>query len=280
MRDEKVVAAQFRERFTRFLADNNLTIYAASQRLGYGRSTKLNKMLTNEGAPSLQTLFEIATAFSLSLDWLVMGKGPQSVPAKAPEVTERPLSSLRGVSSGRVLAVTVDQTGHENIVHIPARALAGYSRSYDVPTYLSELMAYSLPLFSEGIYRSFEVDDDSMRPAFGTGDVVIGQFVERWDLLVPERYYVVVLDNRVLVKRIGKQIGSRKETVALESLDPGQAAYEVPASEILELWQVRAVLSKNIPTGAPEGPADVLELLQAISAEQRELRRIVEERGD
>ncbi len=278
----EVVAARLKE----FIADKQLNVRQASLKLGDANSSKLHKILSGSQGPSLPTLVDLATAFpDLSLDWLILGRTPQapapladSLPGTmAPALPASPVVLQRAVTSGRVLAVTVDRTGNENILHIPARAQAGYTHSFDQPQYLQDLTPYSLPMFSSGTFRSFEVEGDSMRPTFEHRDTVIGQFVDRWDMLAPGHCYVVVVDGNVWVKRLQKPVKHRRaDVVELISDNRAYPIHEIVAADIVEIWHIRAVLSTNIPASTREVQERMLELLEALGVEQQQTRRILE----
>lgn len=271
-------------RLKTFLAGKQLNTNKASIKLGYGKSTKLHKILSGSQGPSLQTLAELATTFpDLSLDWLVLGRSelhstPAYVPAAVASVepgSSNPLP-FHAITSGRVLAITLDRTGQENIIHIPARAQAGYSHSFDEELFYRDLTPYSLPFFTSGTFRSFEVEGDSMKGTFGHRDTVICQQVERWDMLAPGHCYVVVVDGNIWVKRLPRAIRNRRDLVEMVSDNRAYPVHEINFSDIREIWHVRAVLSTNIPASSREVTEKILELLESLGIEQQQVRRILE----
>ncbi|MBC7449334.1 MAG: S24 family peptidase [Hymenobacteraceae bacterium] len=242
-------------RLKAFLAEKQLNTNKASIKLGYGNSTKLHKILSGSQGPSLQTLAELSTTFpDLSLDWLVLGRavgGQTTAPAIFIADGDKP-HPLHAVTTGRVLVATVDRTGNDNIIHIPARAQAGYSHSFDEEQFIRDLTPYSLPMFTNGTFRSFEVEGDSMAPTFGHRDTVICQAVHRLDMLAPGHCYVIVVDGNVWVKRLPKAIKNRRDVVEMVSDNRAYPVHEINATDILEVWHVRAVLSTNIPASSRE----------------------------
>jgi transcriptional regulator with XRE-family HTH domain len=277
MQTTETPAQAIAERLRGYFNEKELTTYRVSQMIGLGKSTKLNKILSGNAAPSTETLLEIASVFpELSLDWLLLGRQSQTLaPVAMPDEPEKPLP-FHAVTSGRVLAVTVDRTGNENILHIPSQSQAGYPHSHDEPAYLRDLMTYTLPLFTTGSFRSFEVEGDSMKGTFGHHDIVLCQFVDRWDLLEPGHCYVVVLTDKVVAKRLLAPIRNRRDMVDLVSDNRAYPVHSVPASDIVEIWHVRAILSTNIPASGREMQDRMLELLEALGVDQRETRRVLE----
>jgi hypothetical protein len=271
----EVVAGRLKE----FFAQKQLNTHRASQRLGYGNSTKLHKILSGSQGPSLQTLAELVATFpDLSLDWLIRGTQPAGAAVAGAAPDEQPLP-FHAVTSGRAVAVTVDRTGHENILHIPAQAQARYPHSHNDPAYLRDLLPYSLPLFASATYRSFEVVGDQMSGTFAPGDLVVGQFVERWDLLPPGHCYVVVLTDQVLVRRLPAAIRNRRDLVELVSDHRAYPVHPVPAADIVELWQVRAVVSPHVPASGTAAPELMGQLLAALGADPEATRRALEGRA-
>ncbi len=270
------------ERLKTFLDRKNLNVRQASQLLGHEKPSKLYKLVNNDAKPGCDTLIELVNKWpDLSLDWLVMGSDKPtpyadsdlaSLPAAA-----RPAMPMRGVDTGRVLAVTVDRMGKSNIVHVPSRVQAGYTRSFDEPAYLQDLTPYTLPFFTSGTLRSFEVEGNSMEPTFRTRDVVVCQHVDRLDLLQPGHCYVVVMDGNVLVKRLHEPITHRRQMVALYSDNPGYRPTQVPAEDILQLWLVRGFISTNVPAGLGDAQLRLLQQIDALGLDPDEVGRYLTE---
>lgn len=265
---------------------HSASIYEVSRKLGHGRNSKLYKVLSGDVKPGYETLVEILTMFpSTSAEWLLMGKGPMlrgagEVPMTSGNImTARPTAPAeRGLTSGQVLAVTVDRLGNENTLLVPIRAQAGYQRAYNEPVYLQNMIPYHIPGFENGTFRAFEVAGDSMSPSFGHRDIVVCSYVERWDLLKPWESYVVVTPENVLLKRIGAIITDRRAMVTLYS-DNSQAypPYELPVADLSELWMVRGYLSNN-PPGRPDALIERLrEVIEALGHDYHEVRRYLEE---
>ena len=265
------------DRIADLMARKGVTAYQLAKELGYSGPQKFYKLVAGDAKPGFDSLSDLLNHYpDLSADWLMRGLGPMLSASAAPVPQPASSTPFHAVTSGRVLAVTVDRTGTENILHIPARAQAGYSHSFDEPAYLQDLTPYSLPLFSNGTFRSFEVEGDSMTPTFGHRDTVICQAVDRWDMLAPGHCYVVVVDGNIWVKRLPRAIKSRREVVELVSDNKAYPIHEISATDIIEVWHVRALLSTNIPASTREVQARMLEVLEALGVEQRQMRRIVE----
>jgi SOS-response transcriptional repressor LexA len=268
------------ERLKSFLERKNLNVRQASQMLGHEKPSKLYKLVNNDAKPGCDTLIELVNQWpDLSLDWLVMGHDKPTPYADSDiaglPAAARPVVPTRGMDTGRILAVTVDRMGKENIVHVPARVQAGYTRSFDEPAYLQDLTPYTLPFFSNGTLRSFEVEGNSMEPTFRTRDVVVCQYVDRLDLLQPGHCFVVVLSGNVVVKRLHEAITHRRQMVTLYSANPAYRPTQVPAEDILQLWQVRGYISTNVPASLGDAQLRLLRQIDVLGLDPDEVARFL-----
>ena len=246
------------DRIKQILAHYQLNANQASLKLGHTNASKVYKFLAGDFKPGYDSLVELLATFpEISGDWLLMDRGPMLRPGVEPPllsgnvVTPGPTMPYRGVSSGQVLAVTVDRVGKENTVFVPVQAQAGYTHSFNEEQYLSDLKPYHLPGFS-GTCRAFEVAGDSMYPTYKHHDIVVCTFVDRWDQLRPDESYVLVTAENVLLKRLVAPITDRRGTIELHSDNTGQyRVHTMPVSDLLELWMVRGFVSTNAP-GRPD----------------------------
>lgn len=142
-------------------------------------------------------------------------------------------------SNLKVLSITVDKEGNENIELVPAKAAAGYLNGYADPEYLQELKRFSLPFLSKSTYRAFEIKGDSMLPV-PSGSIVVGEYVEHCNHVKDGQTYILVTKNEGIVyKRLFNKI-SENETLILRSDNLSYEPYSIKADEVLEIW--RAVL--------------------------------------
>ncbi|TGD81722.1 helix-turn-helix domain-containing protein [Hymenobacter wooponensis] len=245
---------QVGDRIKAFLEAHGLNAYQASQKLGHEKPSKVYKLVNNDAKPGYDTIVELLTAWpDLSPEWLILGTGPMLRGGAAPAndlplfAAKAPVLPERGISGGRVVAVTVDHTGHENILMVPLRDQAAYAKRHDDPAFLDKLSTFRLPLFASGTFRAFEVDGDELHPGIRRHDVAVCSFVERWDLLAPGSACVVVVPGSVLVRRLPSPITERRQVVELLADNARIAPMHVPAADIIELWQVRGYLTTRVP---------------------------------
>lgn len=146
--------------------------------------------------------------------------------------------------------VTIDQTGNENVMMVPAKARAGYLNGYEDPEYISSLPSYRLPGLSNGTYRMFEIEGLSMYPTFDDKDILITQFVDDLNSLRDDRIYVVVTQNDgIVVKRILNRI--HKDNKLILKSDNYKHREEYPTivinpQDVLEIWYGIAFMSRQM----------------------------------
>lgn len=275
-------------RIKQLLEHYGLSAYQANEKLGYGRSSKLYKLLSNEVRPGYDTLVEIITAFpAISPTWLLTGAGPMLLaPAESPTSSllvpeEKPKndltpSSLPAINGSRVLTVTVGLDGEENTALVPIHAQAGYSQQHNEAVFLQQLRQYRIPGFEWGTFRAFEVSGDSMEPTLHHHDVVIASYVGELRLLEPGEVYVVVTAENVLLKRIKDRLRATDEEVVLHSDNPQRKPFGLETRDIIELWRVRGYISTYLPS-APDITVERLwEVIEQLGFDKGEVRRHLE----
>jgi repressor LexA len=283
---EKVIApGSLRDtggRIKQLLEHYKLTTYQANEKLGYSKSSKLYKVLSNEVRPGYETLLEIITAFpEVSAAWLLNGLGPMLTGAAstfaAPASNSAVAGRLPAVNSGQVLTITVDREGNDNTELVPVQAQAGYGLQHNEAVFLQDLPKYRIPGFERGNFRAFEVAGDSMEPTLNHRDIVVASYVDNWRLLEPGDIYVVVTAESVMLKRIRERITKQDMTVMLHSDNHHRKPYPMDVVDISELWRVRGYISTYLPS-APDVTVERLwEVIEALGFDKGEVRRHLEE---
>lgn len=268
-------------RITQMLKHYGLNANSVTQRLGYNTNSKMYKLLQGT-EPSFPTLVDILGAFpDVSPGWLVMGEGPmlrgESGGARAAPGRAVAPGGLPAVNGGKVLAITVDKDGNDNLELVPIHAQAGYAVQHNEAVFVQDLPRYRLPGFEHGKFRAFEVAGDSMEPTLNHRDIVVCSYVDNWRLLVPDDMYVVVTTESVMLKRIRQRITDLNSEVLLYSDNAHRRPYPVDVPDITELWRVRGYLSTYLPT-APDVTIERLwEVIEALGFDKGEVRRHMEE---
>ncbi len=162
--------------------------------------------------------------------------------------------------------VTVDTAEQENIVLVNVKAAAGYPQNIHDTSWYRQLPAFDLPLpqFRNASYRGFQVEGDSMLPNLRPGDWVLARGLDNWEEISPNRMYVVVLQDAVVVKKIQKIPGS--EYLRLISLNESYPPYEIDAAQIQEIWLVSSKITFGLEASTENG------LLRQLQQSMEELK--------
>ena len=144
----------------------------------------------------------------------------------------------------KVLSITVDKFGEENIELINQRASAGYLNSYSDFEFIENLPKFQLPfLHFSGTHRAFEIKGDSMIP-LTSGSIVIGKYVDNTDFLKDGKTYILLTkEDGIVYKRIEVLDNSLKLISDNKSYEP----YVISNNNILEMWEAIAFCSLDFP---------------------------------
>jgi len=199
--------------------------------------------------PKYDLLKVIAAFFDISIDDFIKE-----------EINEKWQPKPKG--NLRILSISVDKDGDENIEMVPVKASAGYLNGYADPEYVAALPKFYLPMFKQGTYRAFEIKGDSMLPLV-SGTVIIGEYVENWaDIKAGETYVIVSKSDGVVYKRIGNRFKENKK-LKLISDNPVYEPYEINGEDVLEIWKGKGYISTHLPEPAPEPTMESLTAMMA-----------------
>lgn len=196
--------------------------------LGIRRTTWISYE-KGKSEPSASTLKKISEFFKIKIDDMIL---KEISLAKETEVITKNQSL-------RVLAITVNNKGKENIEFVPIKAAAGYALNFSNPSFVKELPNFSIPKLSEGTYRAFEIQGNSMLPT-KEGDVIIGKYIEQIHDIRNNKRYIIVLNggNDILFKRVFMNTNQ----AILVSDNPEFSPFNIELAEISELWEMVACI--------------------------------------
>ena len=202
--------------------------------------------------PGFDVLDSIIEEFDINPDYL-FGRSPRMLK----EATEG--STYTGVPQ----VVAVDHAGEENVVYVPIKARAGYLSGYGDAEYIESLPSFSMPQLTNGTYRCFEVQGNSMVRTFFDGDLVFGRYVEELSDVKDGRVYVIVSKNDgIVLKRVINRIDERgKLILKSDNKDGNYPTYTIDVEEIMEIWYVTMFASKQMPE-----PVDVYDRLHELES--------------
>ncbi len=183
--------------------------------------------------PKISLLLDLATYFNHSIDdFLKLDLSNSSSHSK----------KVKLESNSRILVISDDGMGGENIVHVPVKARAGYLNGYEDPSFIESLTSYRLPGVRNGTYRSFEIKGDSMLP-LEPGSIVVGQYVESWrDLKNNHTYVLVTKEEGIVYKRIINKVKSKGQLILLSD-NPAYEPYTIAIDDVQEAWSYYCHLS-------------------------------------
>ncbi len=179
-----------------------------------------------------EILKKIAHYYHISIDLLL-----------SVDVRKIPMDDLLKLEDNRlVLPITVDKDGENFIEVVTQKVKAGYLNGYADPEYIESLQQISLPFLGSGKYRGFPVEGDSM-PPHEDGSIIIGRYIEKLGEVMDGRTYILITKSEGMVyKRLNK---NKKNALVLESDNSFYPAYEVRASDILEIWEYTCSIGRN-----------------------------------
>lgn len=176
---------------------------------------------------------------------------------------------IRGTNL-RVIATTVDSNNDDNIEFVNEKAKAGYVNCFADPEYIGNLPVFQLPFLSkEKKYRAFSIEGDSMLP-IPDGSIVIGEFVQDFYNIKTNEACIVVTRDEGIVFKIAENNIRKKQSLRLISLNKEYEPYDVPISEVKEVWKFVCYLNTKIP----EPETDIAKVMHSVNEMKLELQQI------
>jgi len=185
--------------------------------------------------PPLKTLIKIADYFKVSLDALIKYKLDILSEYQFSQIEKGFDVDVTG-NKLRLLTISVDSDGKENIEMVPVKAQAGYTNSYGDLDFIAGLPKFQLPFLPENkTYRTFQIKGDSMLPIQEESWVTCS-YIDNWKEIKDGKACIVVTkDDGIVFKLVYKQID--EGNFLLVSSNPDYSPYKIPISHILEIWQ-------------------------------------------
>lgn len=124
---------------------------------------------------------------------------------------------------------------------------AEYIANFQNPAYLNGLPLFQLPNLPSGYYRAFESGEDFPYP----GSILVGTFIRNWYDIKDGMQYVFLLRSHGLIYR---NVFNQVKTAGILLLTSDNASVEeleVPLQDVLEVWEVKAFVSVQLPVPQP-----------------------------
>lgn len=226
---------------------NSLTQDQFAQKIGIKRSL-VGAYEEGRAEPRLDVLETIGKMYHYSLDELIL----QDI----------------GLSMGddylnRRRRLKLAEKPRNLIQFVPVKAAAGYLSGYGDNEFLDELNTFTLPMVKGDNMRAFEIIGDSMLPT-PSGSVIVGERVGALDEVKNDTPCIVVTSREGIVyKRIRKN-NRLQSKLTLVSDNPSFQPYQILKSDVLEIWEAKAVVHKidNTPRWDVNSLANLVANLQ------------------
>ena len=191
--------------------------------------------------PPFKVLIRISEYFNISLDALIKYRLEALSEFQLSQIEKGFDVDITG-NRLRLLTISVDSKGEENIEMVPIKAHAGYTNSYGDLDFIASLPKFKLPFLPQNrTYRSFQIKGDSMLP-IKEGAWVTCSFVEDWTSIKDGKACIIVTkDDGIVFKLVYKQ--HKQSHLLLVSSNREYSPYKMPLTQIQEIWQFETVNS-------------------------------------
>jgi transcriptional regulator with XRE-family HTH domain len=185
--------------------------------------------------PPFRALIKISEYFNVSLDAFIKYKLDVLSEFQLSQIEKGFDVDVTG-NKLRLLTITVDSKGKENIEMVPVKAQAGYTNSYGDLDFIASLPKFSLPFLPENkTYRTFQIKGDSMLP-IPENSWVTCSYVENWENIKNGKACVVVTkSDGIVFKLVYNRLSEGK--LLLVSSNRNYLPYEIQVAQVVEIWQ-------------------------------------------
>ncbi|ADB37788.1 helix-turn-helix domain-containing protein [Spirosoma linguale] len=162
-------------------------------------------------------------------------------------IYEGPASSTRSNASAQPMAPTIPV--------VMQRQFSDYCQRYQQADFLHRLPAMHLPTLPDGHYRAFEAGDDFVFPKA----LLVGKFIRNWFDIADGKLYMLLIQahrsdttggSGIFCRRVYNQV-KVKGTLLLTADRADVPNREVVLKDVLEVWEVTAFVSQQLPPPAP-----------------------------
>ena len=239
-----------------------------ADQLGMKRPT-LSGYENEVSQPTIAALIAFSKFYNIAIDTLLNIDLPKLSELQLRQLEHGEDVFIRG-GRLRVLATTVNSDNDENIELVSEKAKAGYATGFADPEYISQLPRFQMPFLSkQKKYRTFQLSGDSMLP-IPEGSWVTAEYLQDWSQAISgEAYVVFTLDDGIVFKVV-ENLLKQEGIFRLYSLNPLYEPYDVPITEIKEMWKFVHFISKELPE--PILPQE--ELLKTVASLKNDMMKI------
>ena len=208
--------------------------FSLSEQLGITRTTLAGYEKNIQ--PPFKVLIRFAEYFGVSIDALLRYNVKELSEFQLSQIEDGFDIDVTGKKL-RLLTISVDRDGEENIEMVPLKAQAGYTNSYGDLEFIGSLPKFSLPFLpKDKTYRTFQIKGDSMLP-IPEGAWVTASFIQNWELIKDGTPCIIVTqDDGIVFKVVYKQL-KKNQTLLLVSSNRNYKPYELPIKSVIEIWK-------------------------------------------
>jgi transcriptional regulator with XRE-family HTH domain len=239
-----------------------------AEKLDMKRST-LSGYENEVSQPTITALLTFSKYFSISIDTL-LNIDLQKLSELQVRQLERGEDVFIKGGKLRVLATTINSDNDENIELVNEKAKAGYATGFADPEFIGQLPRFQLPFLSkQKKYRTFQLNGDSMLP-IPHGSWVTGEYLQDWHQIISGHAYIIFTIDDGIVFKITENLLEKNGLLRLYSLNPLYEPYDLPVSEIKEVWKFIHYISSELPE--PALPQDAL--LKTVASLKDDMNRV------
>ncbi|TLX78257.1 LexA family transcriptional regulator [Labilibacter sediminis] len=186
--------------------------------------------------PPFKVLIKFAEYFNLSIDALVRYNLQALSEFQLSQIEDGFDVDVTGKKL-RLLTISVNNEGNENIEMVPVKAQAGYTNGYGDLDFIESLEKFTLPFLPKNkTYRTFQIQGNSMLPV-PEGSWVTCSYIENWKNIKNGTPCIIVTqDDGIVFKVIYNQL-EEKQNLLLVSTNREYKPYELPAKNVVEIWK-------------------------------------------
>ncbi|NOU58274.1 XRE family transcriptional regulator [Marinifilum caeruleilacunae] len=186
--------------------------------------------------PPFKVLVKFAEYFNVSIDALIRYNLQELSEFQLSQIEDGFDIDVTGKKL-RLLTISVNQNGDENIEMVPLKAQAGYTNSYGDLDFIESLPKFSLPFLpKDKTYRSFQIEGDSMLP-IPEGSWVTASYIQNWESIKDGTPCIIVTqDDGIVFKVVYKQL-EKNQSLLLVSTNRNYKPYELAIGKVVEIWK-------------------------------------------
>ncbi|WP_421919386.1 XRE family transcriptional regulator [Marinifilum sp.] len=186
--------------------------------------------------PPFRVLIKFAEYFGVSIDALIRYNLQELSEFQLSQIEDGFDIDVTGKKL-RLLTISVNQNGDENIEMVPLKAQAGYTNSYGDLDFIESLPKFSLPFLpKDKTYRTFQIEGDSMLP-IPEGSWVTASYIQNWESIKDGTPCIIVTqEDGIVFKVVYKQL-EKNQSLLLVSTNRNYKPYELPIGKVAEIWK-------------------------------------------